>query len=165
MQGGYPWSVENFRYINWNRPNTLPIVPTFLCFGWRNFVQRHLASWKKIANSLKKYKFNGEIYSWKIPEQITSQSFRYHGGQLRTFFGNGPKPLFLKIICCEVCLAPWFVCNILREKRSPQESHLPWLKQRLQSVAKLFLRVSTKDLQCYHGRRKSYYFSILRSDK
>lgn len=29
-----------------------------------------------------------------MPEQITSQPFRYHGGQLRTFFENGPKPLF-----------------------------------------------------------------------
>lgn len=33
------------------------------------------------------------MYSWKMPEQVTSQPFLSHGGQFTTFiFGNGTNP-------------------------------------------------------------------------
>ena len=48
---------------------------------------------KKDNKFTSKVKVNEKMYSWKMPEQVTSQPFLSHGGQFTTFiFGNGTNP-------------------------------------------------------------------------
>ena len=48
---------------------------------------------KKDTKFTSKVKVNEKMYSWKMPEQVTSQPFLSHGGQFTTFiFGNGTNP-------------------------------------------------------------------------
>lgn len=78
---------------------------------------------------------------------------------------NEPNPFFLKMLCSEVCLAPWFVCEILgmnssgylqSNKSSLQDAHFP--KQKAPVVCTKIISTSFHQGLTNNANKRGMYF-------